>query len=102
VSVIRYEPRDLDGRVRDFWNHDMVPICVLGGEFGEDGWLLEDGESRWRGTDHKRWNAKNERRRNKQRSTVVVSEIELVVEDGIYLEVRLVFGGVIERHWRHA
>jgi hypothetical protein len=94
----------LDGRVRDFWNHDMVPICVLVGEFGEDGWLLEDGESRWRGTDYKRWNAlgKNERRRNKQRSTVVVSEIELVVEDGIYLEVSLVSGGVIERHWRHA
>jgi hypothetical protein len=32
----------------------------------------------------------------------VVSEIGLVVEDGIYLEVSLVFGGVIERHCRHA
>lgn len=24
VSVMRYEPRDFEGNVRDFWNHDIV------------------------------------------------------------------------------
>lgn len=41
VSVMRYEPRDFDGRVMDFWNQDMVPAGE--GRMGEDGGGLVDG-----------------------------------------------------------
>jgi hypothetical protein len=34
VSVMRYEPRDFDGRTIDFWNQDMLAVVGTGAEFG--------------------------------------------------------------------
>jgi len=41
VSVMRYEPRDFDGRTIDFWNQDMVPGGAVG--MGESGSLAGEG-----------------------------------------------------------
>ena len=41
VSVIRYEPRDFDGRTIDFWNQDMLAAGVVG--MGDAGSLEGDG-----------------------------------------------------------
>jgi hypothetical protein len=35
MSVIRYDPRDLEGKVSDFWNHDIVPAGDVGNRDGE-------------------------------------------------------------------
>jgi hypothetical protein len=72
---MRYEPRDLAGRVNCFWNQDILDVDSRVGESAGGDGRLEKG-SRLKGIVHTKWNSPGKREIRSKAMRRTVAKVE--------------------------